>query len=163
MTVRRARIGYFDREPGSPAPLRLDVHRRVRFNETDPMGIVWHGRYAIYFEEGAAELGRRCGLSYRDFMEAGLRAPIAALHTDFLKPLYLDEEFTIRCSLLWNEGARLNTEYELLKADGLVAARGYTVQVFTDAATGEVRLVTPPLLERCRTKWKAGDFGDLQP
>lgn len=162
MTSRRARIGYFGREPGAPLPLRLDVPRRVRFNETDPMGIVWHGRYAAYFEEGAAELGRRCGLSYRDFMECNVRAPIATLHADYLKPLYLDEEFTIRCSLIWCDGAKLNTEYDLIKADGSLAARGWTVQVFTNAATGDVYLVPPPLLERCRVRWKAGDFGDLQ-
>jgi len=95
------------------------------------MGIAWFGRFAIYFEEIAAELGRKCGLSYADFREAGLRAPIAEYHVDYVRPLVLDEEFTISASLIWNEGARLNTEYELTKADGTLAARGYTVQVFS--------------------------------
>jgi acyl-CoA thioester hydrolase len=160
--TRRARRLYFEREAGAPAPLRLSVARRVRFNETDPMGIVWFGRYAIYFEEGAAELTRRCGLSYADFVESGLRAPVAEYHVDYLAPLQLDEVFTISCALIWNEGARLNTEYELIKADGTPAARGYTVQLFTDASEGRVCLVTPPMLERCRERWKTGAFKGLQ-
>src|SRR5665811_387893 len=106
------RAAYFCREVNAPPPIGVAVKRRVGFNEVDPMGIVWYGRYAVYFEEGAAELGRRCGLSYADFFGAGLRAPIAQYHVDYLRPLVLDEEFAIQCSLIWNEGARLNTEYE---------------------------------------------------
>ncbi len=94
------------------------------------MGIVWHGRYSIYFEEASAEIGRRCGLSYKDFYEAELRAPIGEFHIDYYKPLYLDEEFTIRGALYWHGGSRLNTEYQLLKQDGSIAASGYTVQLF---------------------------------
>ena len=160
--TRRARIAYFEREAGVPAPLRVTVMHRVRFGEADPMGIAWHGQYARFFEEGSAELGRRCGLSYADFFEAGLRAPIVQFHVDYLQSLYLDEEFAIRGSLVWNEGARLNTEYELTKADGALAARGYTVQLFIPAGGGGACLVTPPLLERCRRRWKAGEFRDLQ-
>ena len=160
--TRRARAVYFEREAGTPAPLRLTVTRRVRFNEADPMGIVWFGRYALYFEEGAAELGRRCGLSYGDFLEAGLRAPVATYHVDYLRPLQLDEAFSITAALIWNEGARLNTEFQLTKADGTLAARACTAQVFVDAADGRVCVVTPPMLERCRARWRAGEFKDLQ-
>jgi acyl-CoA thioester hydrolase len=160
--TRRARTVYFRREPGSPPPLRLMVKRRVRFNEVDLMGVVWFGRYAVFFEEGAAELGRVCGLSYADFYRDGLRAPMAEYHVDYLRPLLLDEEFTIICTLVWDEGARMNTEYELIKADGTTAARAHTVQLFTRESDNQVCLVTPPLLERCRRRWRAGEFKDLQ-
>jgi acyl-CoA thioester hydrolase len=160
--TRRANKIYFKRLPDAPAPLRLAVRRRVRFSEVDPLAIVWFGRFALYFEEGAAELGRRCGLSYGDFLREGLRAPIAQFHVDYLQPLYLDEEFTISCSLVWAEGARLNTEYSLIKNDGSLAARGYTVQVFLEAASNQVCLVTPPLLAACQTRWSAGEFKELQ-
>lgn len=159
---RRGRKAFFVVETGAPVPLRFRHPRRVRFNETDPMGIVWFGRYACYFEEGAAELGRRCGLAYSDFLAAGLRAPVAQYHVDYLQPLRLDEEFTILATLVWNDGARLNTEYELVKADGTSAARAWTIQVFTEAQTGLVCLAGPPLLNRCRARWKAGEFKDLQ-
>ncbi len=149
---------YFKRDNDAPAPVAVEIKRRVRFSEVDVMGIVWYGRYSAYFEEGAEELGRCCGLSYEDFHEAGLRAPIVQLHTDFLKPLRLGEEFTIRAVLVWDEGSRLNTEYYLLKQDGNLVASGYTVQLLTDVNSGEVCITSPTLLERCRRRWKAGEF-----
>lgn len=161
MTTRRARKVYFEREPGAPLPLRMRLERRVRFNEVDPMGIVWFGRYPLFFEEGATELGRRCGLSYPDYIQAGLMAPVASYHVDYLAPLYLDETFWIVTSMIWSDGARLNTEYELVKKDGTTAARAYTVQVFINATDRQVCLVSPPLIEQCRARWKAGAFGDL--
>lgn len=147
---------YFQRAEGAPEPLSVTLKRRVRFSETDSMGIVWYGRYPAYFEEGAEELGRVSGLSYENFQGAALRAPIAELHIDYLRPLGLDEEFTITASMHWHEGSRLNTEYRLTKQDGTLAASGYTVQLLTDAETGKVRIVSPELLEECRRRWKEG-------
>jgi len=160
--TRRARTVFFDREPGAPEPLRLRIKRRVRFSEVDPMGIVWFGRYATYFEEASTELGKLCGLSFPDFIKAKLRVPIVQHHVDYIHPLHLDEEFTIACSLIWNEGARLNTEYELFKNDGSIAVRGYTVQLFTSADDHLPCIVTPPLLAQCRQRWLAGEFRELQ-
>jgi acyl-CoA thioester hydrolase len=160
--TRRTRSVNFRREAGAPPSLRFAVKRRVRFSEVDPMGIVWFGRYATFFEEAAAELGGRCGLSYADFFEAGLQAPIAEYHVDYLKPLLLNEEFTVVCSMVWSDGARLNSEYELIGADGIISARAHTIQVFTSKTDNQVCLVTPPLLERCRRRWLAGEFKDLQ-
>jgi len=126
------------------------------------MGIVWYGRYPEYFEEGASVLGKQCGLSYKEFYEANLRAPIVQFHIDYYQSFLLDEEFTIRTSYIWDEAARINTEYALLKQDGSIAVTGYTVQVFTNSVTGEVYFAAPELFERCRSKWKAGDFKCLK-
>lgn len=159
--MRRKIKGYFKHSEGTPGPLVIRVKRRVRFSEVDIMGITWHGRYPVYFEEGSAELGRRCGLSYQDFYDANIRAPIVQLHIDYHRPLYLDEEFTITASYLWSEGARLNTEYSLIKQDGSTASTGYTVQMFIDSITKDAYLSSPDLLERCRKRWKAGEFSCL--
>ncbi len=157
MKTRREKY-YFKRDDGSPEPVTVAVKRRVNFSEVDAMAIVWHGRYALYFEDGSAELGRRCGLSYSDFYAAGLRAPIVTCHIEYFRPLQLDEEFTIAAALIWDEGARLNTEYALYKEDGSLATSGYTVQVLTKHTTGEVCIVSPELLETCRRRWQAGEF-----
>ncbi len=122
------------------------------------MAVMWHGRYPLVFEEASEELGRRCGLSYAEFYEAGLRAPIVSLHTDYHASLFLAEEFTVRASLLWSEGARLNTEFHIFKEDGTLATSGYTIQLFTDHLTGEPCLVSPEMLEKCRRRWLAGEF-----
>lgn len=159
---RREKLKYFKRIKDAPESLDVYIKRCVSFSEVDIMGIVWYGRYPVYFEEGAAALGRRCGLSYKDFYEANLRAPIAQFHIDYYQPLTLDEEFTIKTSLIWDEAARLNTEYELIKQNGNAAARGYTVQMFVDGISREVCLVSPELLQRCRRRWKAGEFTCLK-
>ena len=162
MRIRRKKAGYFPRGDGAPPPLVVRARRRVRFNEADVMGIAWYGRYPVFFEEGFAELGRLCGLSYREFADANLRAPIAQFHIDYHQPLVLDEEFTVTASLVWSEGATLNTEYTVTKEDGSVAATAYTVQMFVDGGSGETCLTSPELLERCRRRWKAGEFSWLK-
>lgn len=154
----RLKKNYFERTPGSPEPIVAEIRRRVHFSDADPMGIMWHGRYPLLFEEVSEELGRRYGFSYGEYLEAGLYAPILTLHIDYFQPLYLDEEFTVRASLIWCEAARLNTEFRVFKQDSSLATSGYTVQLFTDHRTGQPCLVSPGILERCRERWKAGEF-----
>ncbi len=158
MTVRRKKGGYFKVLEGSPEPLVVRIKRRVNFSEVDVMGIAWYGRYPVFFEQAAAELGRLCGLSYKTFYEANLRAPIVQFHIDYHKTLTLDEEFTIKASFIWSEGARLNTEYTLIKEDGAIAASAYTIQMFIDSVSGEFCLATPELLKECRRRWEAGEL-----
>ncbi len=80
MAVRRKKGGYFPHPEGAPPPLVIRVKRRVGFSEVDVMGIAWYGRYPGFFEEASAELGRLCGLSYRDFADARLGTTQALLH-----------------------------------------------------------------------------------
>ena len=156
--MRRKRGQYFEVMPEDHAPLTVRVEKRVSFSDVDIMGIVWHGRYAQYFEEGFAAIGRQYGLSYKDFYEAGLRAPIVQMHVDYHLPLTLDEVCVIKASMIWDEGARINIEYTLVKEDGQVAATGYTVQMFIDAESQEPFIVTPSLLKECRDKWIKGEY-----
>lgn len=157
MSVSRKK-SYFETISGSPEPIVAEVRRRVRFNECDPMAVIWHGRYPLIFEEASEELGRRCGLSYAEYYEAGLRGPIVSLHIDYHRPLILGEEFTARASLVWTEGARLNTEFHIFREDGSLATSGYTIQLFTDHLSGEPCFSSPEMLERCRSRWRAGEF-----
>lgn len=160
--TRRRTEGYFERSDSDPAPLNVTVNRRVAFREVDAVAIVWHGRYAAYFEDAATELRRACGLTYAEFRDTGVHAPIVQFHVDHHSPLFLDEEMSIHASLVWTEAARLNTEYEILKDDGTIAATGYSVQMLTDAATGEPCLTPPPLMRRCLERWREGEFSCLQ-
>jgi len=150
--------GYFKQEAGVPAPVSISLTKRVNFHEADVMGIVWHGNYPKYFEEASAELGRKCGLSYRAYYEAAIQAPIVQLHVDYHKPLVLDGKFTVQASYIWSEGARLHTEFAAYCEDGSLAASGYTIQMFVDAVTKEPLLTTPRILEDSRQKWLAGEF-----
>jgi len=158
----RRREPYFESQPGDPTPLTIRVSRRVLFSDADPMGVLWHGRYPAFFESAAAELHRTCGLGYLDFHNAGIQAPIVQLHVDYIAPARLEEEVTIQVSLHWNDAARIDTEYTILRKDGDLVARGYTVQLFTSALTAEPLLTPPAFVEASRRAWRSGRFAALQ-
>lgn len=156
--VRRKRNDYFDLPDNSPKPISVSIVRRCQFSEVDALAIAWHGRYVSFFEEAAAELGRKIGLTYEDMYEAGIAAPIAQMHIDYHSPLRLNDLFTVQASLIWSEAARLNTQFEITTKDGLCACTGYTVQMFVETKTGDVCIFPPPLLVSFREKWLAGNF-----
>ena len=152
---RRKQGGYFPTEPGSPPPIVIGLQHHIRFSEVDPMGILWHGRFAKLFEQANEELGRNCGMAYPDFRREKIMAPIVQLHVDYFAPVMLGELVGVIGKVIWSEGSRWNIEYEIRKENGTLAAAGYTVQMFVDES-GEALLSSPALLETCRENWKAG-------
>ena len=154
MTPRRA-LTYFQAAAGAPPPLTRTVEHRVQMHEVDLLGVVWHGHYPALFEEASTEVRRDFGLGYAEFAAAGCLAPIVQIHVDFHRPLHLDDLARVTARLWWNEGARLDIEYEILRPDGRPAATGYTVQMFIDRASREPCLAPPPLLLECWARWRA--------
>jgi len=148
---------YFARREGDPPPLRTLVQRRVRFEEVDPMGIVWHGRYPGYFEDGRVALGSRYGIGYEDFFRHGVPAPIRRMQIDYLAPLRFQEEFEVEALLHWSDGARLDFEFLIRDADGGLVATGCSVQLMLDPAGG-LLLLPPPFVRAQREQWQAGAF-----
>lgn len=148
---------YFDIEPDAPPPLTVRTTRRVRFEELDPLRIVWHGRYVSYFEDGRVAFGRKYGLSYEEFMEHRLAAPIVKLHIDYMTPLTFDDQITIETTLHWCTAQRLNFEFNIFNGNGAKAASGYSVQVLTDLQ-GNIFFVAPDWIEEFRRKWQAGEI-----
>ena len=154
----RRRKKYFKKEQDTPTPIEFVIRRRPHFGEVDAMAIMWHGNYAILFEEVSTELRRVCGLGYNDFFVAGIRAPIVQLTVDYILPLELDELATVKAQLIWTEAARLNIEYEIKKEDGRVAATGCTIQLFVEEASGLPCFTIPDIFDACRKRWRAGEF-----
>jgi len=148
---------YFNRKATDPEPLRAKVSRRVRFEETDPLGIVWHGRYPGYFEDARVALGERYGVGYLDFYNNGVVAPIKKMHLDYYRPLRLMENFTIEAILHWSDATRVNYEFIIRDSEDIVATTGYSVQVFLNKAN-DLLLVPPPFFREFREKWKAGEL-----
>lgn len=158
---RRQRGNYFGSPAEAPKPIIVRVKHRVRFSDVDPMAILWHGRYAKLFEQASEELGRLCGMGYADFHREKLQAPIVQLHVDYFAPIVLGEEVTIVGRMIWGDGARIDTEFEILKESGVQASAGYTVQMFIDES-GAALLANPPILEKCRARWRDGEFSGMQ-
>lgn len=160
--ARRKNGKYFQQAQEAPVPVSFTIKRRAAFSEADVMGIVWYGRYPLYFEEASRELCSRCGLSYQDFYAANLRAPIVQFHVDYHQSLRLDEEFVVKASFPWVDGAKLIIEYEICKPDGTLVTTAYTMQIFTDGHTGEFYIAVPALVEKMRKRWLAGEFKCLR-
>lgn len=146
---------YFSDSSKDPDPLRAEVGRRVRFEEVDALGMVWHGRYPSYFEDGRIAFGDSYDLSYHTFRENDTVAPVVQMHVDYKHPLRFDQMFTIEARLHWSEAVRLNFSYHLLNSEKSTIATGYTVQLLTDIQ-GTVLLLPPDWLVDFRQKWKEG-------
>lgn len=148
---------YFPAEKDRPSPLTETTRRRVRFEEIDSLGIVWHGRYVSYFEDGRVAFGRKYGMSYSDFISKKIAAPIVKLYLDYLAPLTFDEEFEIVTTLHWSTALRLNFEFMVLGEEEKICATGYSVQLLTDMK-GKVLLLAPDWIAEFRQKWLDGYF-----
>lgn len=143
--------------PDGIAPLEVVIERAVRFEELDPMGVMWHGRYASWFEDGREAVGRRYGISYRDFYAHRHMAPIRRFSVEYCRPLRHDGVYRIHTSLLWSEAARMDFQYVIRDAEGTVMTRASTVQLFTDM-DGVLQLDHPDFYKRFLTAWKNGEF-----
>ena len=151
------RKAYFRPQEGAPQPLRCTVERTVRFEEVDPLNIVWHGRYPSYFEDGRVLLGEKYGLGYLDLYHQGIISPIKQMHVDYQLPLRFGEPFTIEAILHWSDAVRLNHEFILRNSDGAVTTTGYTVQLMMDKEDN-VLMVPPSFYEDFRQRWLAGEL-----
>ena len=152
----------FFKPPGSlpdgsppPAPLRLSVRRAVRFHEVDPLGVMWHGHYASYFEDARIAFGDYYGLGYQKMFDAGVVAPIKEMRVDYAAPLRFGQEYLVFALLFWNDASRLNFEYAISGRGGGVRTRACTVQLFLNKA-GELYYAKPDLYEEFCLQWKQG-------
>lgn len=129
--------------------LKHTTNFRVRFNETDPLGIVWHGHYITYFEDGREAFGEAHGISYQNIRDNGLFAPIVKCSCEYKLPLRHGERATIETKFTNHPAAKMIFQYTIYNEAGKVVATGETIQVFTDM-DGELHIINPPFFEN----WK---------
>lgn len=126
---------------------------RVRFNEADPLGIVWHGHYIRYFEDGREAFGNKYGLGYLDFYKQGFIVPVVSVHCDYKKSLRYGDRVVIETTYTSSEAAKMKFNYRLFNAaTGELVASGYSVQVFLDKNTSDLQLTNPPFFEAWKMK-----------
>ena len=112
-----------------------ETRLRVRYAETDQMGVVYHSNHFVWFEVGRVELLRQLGFSYRD-MESkdGRFIAVAEAKCRYRAPVRYDEEVLVRTELLNVRDSVLHFSYELRRAaDGTLLAEGETTHIVTDA------------------------------
>ena len=113
---------------------------RVRYAETDRMGVVYYANYLVWFEVGRTEWLRQTGWSYRDMETEGCALPVIEAHCDYRQPVRYDDEVDIRTRATLLSPVRVRFDYEIVLRDTVVAAAGHTVHAAVDDTGKPCRL-----------------------
>ena len=116
-------------------PFSHEIQLRVRYVETDQMGVVWHGNYLQYFELARTEALRASGWSYRGLEESGIMLPLVEAHLEYARPARYDDLLTIQAQVREPATVRIRFDYEVHNEAGELLVTGHTVLGFVDAAT----------------------------
>ena len=149
------KIEYFTTPAGGPRPLEKSVFRTVRFNEIDPMGILWHGHYAGYIEDARVALGDAFGIGYQDFYHHKILIPVRQFHVDYLASLTYPNTYEVKARLFYSEAARLNYDFTIFDEQKKIMARGYSVQLMVDE-NKNLLFEWPPFTREFLTAWREG-------
>ncbi|WP_343486069.1 thioesterase family protein [Allomuricauda sp. d1] len=121
---------------------------RVRYAETDQMGIVYHGNYAQYLEMGRVEWLRALGITYRSMEETGTKLPVIFLQINYKKSAKYDDLITVETTLKKIPTVRIEFDYKVYGENGELLAEANTVLVFIDMATGKPKRCPKYILEK---------------
>lgn len=119
-----------------------EINVRVRYSETDQMGVVYHGNYAQYFEMGRVEWLRNIGISYRWMEENGIMLPVVSLNMNYKKPARYDDLLIVKTIFKKQESVKIEFDYEIRNEKDELLTIANSILVFVDMKTG--RPVLPP-------------------
>jgi acyl-CoA thioester hydrolase len=119
-----------------------EVQLRVRYSETDQMGVVYHGNYLPYFEIGRVEWLRDKGVSYKWMEENGIGLPIVSLTLNYKKSAKYDELLTVRTTFKSQSSVKIDFDCEITNEHGELLTTMYIMLVFVNFKTG--RPTAPP-------------------
>jgi acyl-CoA thioester hydrolase len=100
-----------------------EITIRVRYAETDRMGLLHHANYLVYFEQGRTELLRSQGLAYKDLEDQGILLVLTRIQVRYKSPARYDDLLTLRTTVVRTTMVKIEHRYELLR-DGLLLAEG---------------------------------------
>ncbi|MDX2442366.1 MAG: acyl-CoA thioesterase [Bacteroidales bacterium] len=116
---------------------------KIRFGEVDSMGIVWHGNYVKYIEEGRESFGRKYGISYMDIYSNDVMTPVVNMNVDFKKQVHYGDQLIIETEFVDQPAAKILFRYRIFrKLDNELVATAETTQVFIDL-NREILLYNP--------------------
>ena len=108
---------------------------RIRYSETDQMGVVYHGNYAQFFEIGRTEWLRNLNTSYKHMEQNGVMLPVISLSCNFKKSAYYDDVINIKTLLKKAPTVKIEFDYEIRNENDELLCTGNTVLAFVDSTT----------------------------
>ena len=127
--------------------IKNETRIRVRYGETDQMGIVNNAVYPTYFEIGRTMMFRELGFAYKKMEQMDILIPLSDLYVKYHSPAYYDQELTLVTTLKEMPGARIEFHYEILNPEGKLITSGSSVQAFINAKTGRPMRMPPVIRE----------------
>ncbi|MBS1776565.1 MAG: acyl-CoA thioesterase [Bacteroidetes bacterium] len=122
---------------------------RVRYGETDQMGYLYYGNYALYYEVGRSEAFRSLGISYRDLEAAGIMMPVVELQVQYFRPAYYDDLITVRTTIKEMPiGSKIVFHSALFNESGKLLNTGVTTLVFYNIQEKQ-KVIIPNHIEQC--------------
>ena len=121
---------------------------RIRYGETDQMGVVYHGNYAQFFEIGRIDWLRDFGISYKNMEENNVMLPVVNLQCKFIKPAEFDDKITVKTSLRKIPTVKIEFEYEIYNQKNELLTTGSTMLAFINMKTNKPMRCPDYILEK---------------
>lgn len=125
-----------------------EIKIRVRYGETDKMGIVYYGNYPLYLEQGRTEWLRELGFSYKWMEENDVHLPVVNLNIDYRNPSYYDDVLTVVTTLKKIPTVKIEFDYKIYNEDKKLLIEATTTLVFINSKTGKLMKAPTYLLEK---------------
>ncbi|MDR1886684.1 MAG: acyl-CoA thioesterase [Prevotellaceae bacterium] len=133
--------------------LKETVRVKIRFSETDSMGVVWHGNYIRFFEDAREAFGIKYGIPYLDVYHNGYYTPIVSVNCEYKSPLKYGDEALVEIRYFDTPAAKIVFKYNIYNpVTGSLAATGETVQVFLSIADNCLSINNPAFFEEWKQK-----------
>ncbi len=124
---------------------------KVRYAETDQMGVVHHANYAVYLELARIEWLNGLGISYKNMEENGIMLPVYDMKFSFLKPAYFDDNLCVETELRKKPEASIIFDDKILNQDGVLLTKAETTLVFVDMKTNRPTRCPEYILDKLKS------------
>jgi acyl-CoA thioester hydrolase len=134
--------------------LTHQIEVEVKFSEADPLGIVWHGHFIRYFEDGREAFGKEHNLKYLDLYRNNIVVPIVKINCDYKRILRYGHKIRVETTYIDSLAAKLLFQYAIYDvATNEKVASGNSVQVFMQRDNLELLLTLPQFMIDWKKKW----------
>ena len=126
-----------------------EIPVKIRFSDTDAMGVVWHGNYLRFFEDAREAFGMQYGMTYLNMYHNGFFTPIVKSNVEHKSPINYGETVMAIAKLKPSPAAKIVFEFDIMNTStGKLSAIGSTTQVFLHAEDRSLELIKPAFYEK---------------
>lgn len=128
--------------------LKFNTQVRVRYADTDKMGVVYYSNYAVFYEVGRTEMFRSLGVPYSSLEERGIALPVVELVCHYHRSAHYDELLNVEVTIPERPTAKIKIDYKIFNEEGILLNDGSTTLVFLDIKSGRPVRAPKEVLDR---------------